>query len=111
MTVKQLAQKTNLEVLNLGEDGEREISGIYCCDLLSVVMSKGFSGACWVTIMGNINAAAVASLTDMACIVLADGTAVDEMLITKARQQDISVLKSDKPIFETALEIHGTLNA
>lgn len=110
MTVKELAEKSGFEALNLGEEGTRDITGIYCCDLLSVVMSKGFSGACWVTIMGNINAAAVASLTDMVCIVLAEGAAIDDMLIKKAEQQDISVLKSDMPIFETALKINGIIN-
>lgn len=105
MTVNELIEKTGYKVLNLSE-GYREISGIYNCDLMSVVMSKGFSGAAWVTIMANINAVAVAALTDMAVIILSEGAALDSIMIDKAKAQDINVLQSDKPIFETSLEIH-----
>lgn len=108
MTVNELIEKNGLKALSL-PDGEREISGVYNCDLMSVVMSKGFSGAAWVTIMANINAVAVAALTDMACIVLADGAAQDELMIEKAKAQDINVLISDKPIFETSLEIYRSM--
>ncbi len=112
MTVNELAEKAGFETLNLADGSdERTISGIYCCDLLSVAMSKGFPGAAWVTIMGNINAAAVASLTDMACVVLAEGAAIDEMMVSKAKQQGITVMQSPLPIFETAMKINGLLNA
>ena len=108
MTVNELIEKSDFKPLNLA-DGERQISGVYNCDLMSVVMSKGFSGAAWVTIMANINAVAVASLTDMACIVLSQDAAIDEIMIEKAKAQDINVLKSEKPIFETSLEIHSLI--
>lgn len=105
MTVEKIIELSELSPLVLA-DAKREIDGIYCCDLLSVVMSKAFSGCAWVTIMGNINAVAVASLDDMSCIILADGAAVDELMLTKAREQDVNVLQSNQPIFETALMIH-----
>lgn len=105
MTVNELIEKTGYKALCVPE-GYREISGIYNCDLMSVVMAKGFSGAAWVTIMANINAVAVSALTDMAVIVLSDGAALDSMMIEKAKMQDINVVQSDKPIFETSLEIY-----
>lgn len=108
MTVNELLNKTDFNPLCVLE-GEREITGIYNCDLMSVVMSKGFSGACWVTIMSNINAVAVAALTDMAVIVLADGAALDQLMIEKATAQGINVIQSDKPIFETSLAIYKLL--
>lgn len=105
MTVNELIDKSGFSALNLA-DGKKEISGVYCCDLMSVVMSKGFSGAAWVTIMANINAVAVATLTDMACIILADGAAIDEHMIEKAQTQEINVLQSNMQIFETSLKVH-----
>ena len=59
--------------------------------------------------MGNINSIAVAALADMACIILADGAAIDEVALTKAREQMITVLKSKNSIFETALAVHQAL--
>ena len=44
-------------------DGEREIAGgVYCCDLLSIVMGRAPADCLWVTVMGNVNAAAVATI-------------------------------------------------
>ncbi|NLZ45603.1 MAG: hypothetical protein GX896_02820 [Clostridiales bacterium] len=112
MTVLDAIEKSGFKVLNLSDDAEeREISGVYCCDLLSVVMSKCFENAAWVTIMANVNSVAVATLTEMSCIILADGAAIDEIMITKAKQQGITVVQSDKPIFETALKINQLVNA
>lgn len=111
MTAVQLIEQAGFEVLNLPEENkDRNISGVYCCDLLSVVMSKGFEDCAWITIMGNINAVAVAALTEMSVIVLAEGTAIDENMIPKAKMQGITVVKSDKPIYETAILIHDLLS-
>ncbi len=108
MTVSEIAKICNLEVLNMAEP-EKGISGVFCCDLLSIVMGKAFAGCAWVTVMGNINSIAVAALADMACIILADGAAIDEVALTKAREQMITVLKSKNSIFETALAVHQAL--
>lgn len=105
MTVNELISKCGLEVLNMGDENA-EISGVYCCDLLSVVMGKAFKGCAWVTVMGNINSVAVATLADVSCIILSDTASIDEHTLHKANQQEVTVLKSSMPIFETALAVH-----
>ena len=84
MTAEFLAKKCNLEILNLGNPNT-EISGVYSCDLLSFVMGRAFSGSAWVTVMGNINSVAVASLTEIGVIILADGVTPDENALEKAK--------------------------
>ena len=108
MNISILAEKCGLKVLNLSNH-DAEISGVYCCDLLSVVMSRAFSGCAWVTVMGNINSIGVAALADIGCIVLSDTAALDENALAKAKIQQINILKSDKPIFETALAINEAI--
>lgn len=99
------------ELLNLGftpavmANGDAEISGVYCCDLLSIVMGKAPAGAAWVTVMGNINSVAVASLTEVGAIILADGVKPDENALKKAEENGINILLSKEPIFDTALKI------
>ena len=110
MIVKELLDNENFSLVVEG-DMSREIEKIYCCDLLSIVMSKAPSDCAWVTVMGNVNAAAVASLADMSCIVLAEGAAADEVMLKKARDEQINVLKTELPIFEAALLIKGGENA
>lgn len=102
MKVKELAQKLGWE-LAYG-DGEEEISGgIYCGDLLSIVMSHAPAGCLWVTIMGNVNAMAVASLNDCAAVVLAENVAMDEDTKNGAKKGEITVLRTEMPIFEASL--------
>ena len=69
-------------------------------------MGKAPSDSVWVTVMGNKNTLAVASLADVACIVLAEGVALDEGTLKKAEEEGIAVLSTDLPVFDIALEIH-----
>ncbi len=92
-------------------DGERSADSVFCCDLLSVAMGKAKENSAWVTVMANMNTLAVASLTDVSCIVLAGGVSLDDAAISKAREQGISVFSSDEPVFETALRIYEMINA
>ena len=81
MTLNNLIEKLTaggqFKILNKGTDVEREVTGTYCCDLLSIAMSRAPEGCAWVTVMGNINTLAVAALTDAACIILAEGVTLD----------------------------------
>ena len=107
MTVQELADKHLFAVLYLSEDAqEKEIAGVYCCDLLSIAMTKVPTGAAWVTVMSNLNTLAVASLTEAACVVLAEGTAVEETLVERAKQQGICLFRTEKPVFEAALGVY-----
>ncbi|HIU65934.1 MAG TPA: hypothetical protein IAC64_00355 [Candidatus Caccomorpha excrementavium] len=111
MTVKQLAEKGIFKLVNLGDDPDREISAPYCCDLLSVAMGRAPAGSAWVTVMANVNSLAVASLTDAACIILAEGAAFDDAGKAKAEQQGITVLATEQPVFEAALAVYREMNA
>lgn len=110
MTVQQLAARPEFTVLNLG-DLNPELTRVFTCDLLSVCMCKASAGCAWVTVMGNMNAIAVAVLTDTACIILAEGTPLDDNGMAKARQQGVTVLQSKQPVFETALLVHELIHA
>lgn len=111
MTVGQLIDSGVFRVACASGDLEREITKPYCCDLLSFAMGKAPAGCAWITVMGNINTLAVASLADVACIILAEGAALDPAAAAKAMQQDIIVLMTDEPEFETAYKIYGMLKA
>lgn len=110
MTLEQFLEKSTFAVVNRGEAAERTLSGVFCCDLLSIAMSKAPADCVWVTVMGNMNTLAVASLTETACVILAEGVSLDDAAMKKAAEEGITVLASDKPIFETALAAHGMMN-
>ena len=63
MTVQDLATQLNLTPFHL-EDGSRQVTGGgYCGDLLSWVMGKAPADGVWLTIMSNVNVAAVSGLS------------------------------------------------
>lgn len=104
MKIKDLAEKLNLKVLT-PYDEDRDISGCYSGDLLSWVMSRAKEGDVWLTVMGNINAVAVAVLTDCACIVLTENASLDEQAKDKAELQGVCILQSEKNAYELSVEI------
>jgi BioD-like phosphotransacetylase family protein len=89
--------------------GDREITGVYIGDLLSWVMGRAASGDAWITIMSNQNVAAVATLADTACIILAEGVQPDEGVAALAEQKGINLLLSELSAYETALRLHDCL--
>jgi len=108
MTVSQLCKECGFEIVNLEED--REITGgVYCCDLLSFVMGRAPADGVWFTVMGNLNAVAVASLSDVACVVLCEGIPMDAPGLAKAKEQGINICKVSMPVFEAALKAHQLL--
>ena len=104
MTVKEFTEKLKLKVLTQG-DPSKEITGCYSGDLLSWVMSRAKEGDVWLTVMGNVNAVAVAVLTDCACIVLTESSPLDDTAKEKALQQGITFLSSEKNAYELSVEI------
>ena len=111
MKIRDLMDSGLFDIVNKGEDSDREIRAVFCCDLLSIAMSRGIENAAWVTVMGNINTLAVTSLTDMACVILAEGAAMDEAGRGKAQEEGITVLRTQEGIFPTALKIWNMLHA
>lgn len=111
MNIKNLIENDNFKVINIAEKAEGiEIKNIYCCDLLSMAMSKMPEKAAWVTVMSNVNSLAVASLAHASCIVFAEGVAVDEAMKIKAEEHGITVISTALPIFEAALLIRELMN-
>ena len=98
MTVNDLIKNTNFTVINPGNNLDISINKPFCCDLLSIAMSKAPANSAWITVMGNVNTLAVAVLGDVACIILADGVTLDLTAMEKAKQQDITVLQSSMPL-------------
>ncbi|NLO08835.1 MAG: hypothetical protein GX129_03085 [Clostridiales bacterium] len=101
---------SEFEILNKGNDLDREVTVPYCCDLLSIAMGRMPQGAAWVTVMANTNALAVASLAEAACIILAEGSNLDGSDIAKAKEKGITVLRSELPVFDCALLIYRRLH-
>ena len=110
MKVQALIDALSLQPFHLAHPQE-EITGGYCGDLLSWVMGRAPAGAAWMTIMSNGNVAAVAALTDCACVILTDSVQPDPDLLTKAKAHGINLLGAGAETYETALALAEALRA
>lgn len=108
MTVQALQEALGLKVFHLA-DGEREISGGYAGDLLSWVLGRAEAGTAWLTIMSNQNVAAVALMTDVACVILTEGVEPDPELLRRAEEKGVNLLGAGGDSFSVALRIGGVL--
>ena len=104
MTVNELTAKYALTLVTV-PDGEREVTGGYCGDLLSWVMGRAQQDNAWITIMSNMNIVAVASLSDVSAVILAEGVTLEQSIIDTATAKGVNILSSDKGTFEIAAMI------
>ena len=78
MKVSDLVRELNLTVF-CGEAGlDAEISGGYTSDLLSDVMGHIDEGMLWVTMQTHQNIVAVATLKDVAAVLIVNGASPDK---------------------------------
>lgn len=110
MTIREMIDQDQYEIINEGSDLSRQITEPFCCDLLSVAMGNAPAGCAWCTVMSNMNTLAVASLTDAGCVILCMGANVDDNMKMKAASEGITLLRTEKGIFETALYIYKKLH-
>ena len=100
MTIKELQEKLNLKTLVDGGEPDRAVTDCYVGDLLSWVMGRAPEDSVWLTVMGNINSIAVATLA-----VLVEDAALDEEARNKAEMHGVTIFGTDKNSYQLAVEI------
>ena len=109
MTVRELAEKLNLDIC-CGKAGlDREIQGGYTSDLLSDVMGNAGEGNIWVTLKTHKNIMAIASLKELSAIVLVKNYKPEEETITESESEGIPILSTSCQTFEITGKIYELL--
>lgn len=108
MNVKEAIEKLNLKVL-VEDDFQREITDCYIGDLLSWVMGRAPENSIWLTVMGNINSIAVATLADVSTIVLVENASLDDDAKAKAEAYGVNILSTEENAYHLATKIYELL--
>ncbi len=108
MTVNQLALLQGFSTVTMPEP-ERQIKNVYIGDLLSWVMGKAQADDAWITIMSNINVVAVASLSDVACVILAEDVILDDATIKAAQDKGINIISTPQSAYQVAKHLATVL--
>lgn len=104
MNISQLAERLELETLAMPQP-EAQVSGGYVGDLLSWVMGRAEADQVWITIMTNINILAVASLSGVSAVMVAEGSEIDGEVVAKAEEQGINLLRTPRSAFDAAVAV------
>ena len=109
MKVSDLVEKLGLKVF-CGEAGlNRAISGGYVSDLLSDVMGNASEGEVWITLQTHQNVLAIASLKELAAVILVKGFEPDEDTVMHSNEEGIPVLGTTLPTFEITGKLYQIL--
>jgi predicted transcriptional regulator len=110
MKVSELVKKYNLKIFG-GEQGlENEISGGYVSDLLSDVMGNAAENEVWITLQTHQNVMAIASLKDLAAVILVKGLEPDEDTLARSLEEGIPLLGTELGTFEVAGKLYADLS-
>ncbi|MBQ4070978.1 MAG: hypothetical protein IJD51_01005 [Clostridia bacterium] len=108
MKVKELAQISDFGAITLPE-GDRDIEGVYIGDLLSWVMGRARADDAWITIMSNVNVIAVASLSDVSCVIFAEGVMPEDSIVETATKKGINLISTSLSAYGTAVRLSEIL--
>lgn len=100
MKLREIVDRLALKVAAAQGKLDREVSGGYASDLLSDVMANSREGDIWVTLQVHPNIIAVATLKDLAAIVIVQGRKPEAQTAEKAEQEGVPLLVSELQTFE-----------
>jgi hypothetical protein len=109
MTVSELVTAMNLRVFEPGNNMNRNLAGGYASDLLSDVMGYAKQDQVWITLQNHLNVIAIASLKDIAAVILVHGQEPAEGMLTRAREEGITLLGTESDTFITSSNVYMSL--
>jgi len=110
MKVIELIEKFDLQIFS-GKSGlEIQISGGYVSDLLSDVIGYARENQVWITLQTHQNVMAIASLKDLAAVILVKGMQPDEDTLIHSEEEGIPLLGTEMETFEMAGKLYMELN-
>jgi len=100
MKILEIAQELELQVISGNNLLQKEISGGYVSDMLSDVIAHAEKGNIWITLQTHLNIIPVASMKELAGIIIVNGRQPDQDTLKKAEEEKIPILGTDKNAFQ-----------
>ena len=109
MILKEITEKLNLKVHSGADQLDKKVTGGYVSDLLSDVMGNANEGEVWITLQSHMNVVAIASLKELAAVILINGIVPDAAVVARAEEEKVSLLVSMEPAFVVAGKLYNFL--
>ena len=105
MKLREIVAAAGLTVRTVPRQLDAEVTGGYASDLLSCVLAKAQKGTLWVTLQAHPNIVAVASLLDLAGIVITEGRDLDPGTVEKANEQGVCIMTTEHATFTVVAKL------
>ena len=109
MNVETIVKELDLKVFSGKAGLGREITGGYVSDLLSDVMGRADEGQVWVTLQTHKNVMAIASLKELAAIIIVNGYKPDDNTMEQSNEEGIPLLGTSMSTFEVTGKLYERL--
>jgi len=103
----ELIQKLNLSVRSAKMHLDREVTGGYASDLLSDVLGHSKEGNLWITLQIHQNIVGVASMKDLAGIILVNNREPEPETLEKAELEKLPIMVTEMPTFELVGKLYS----
>jgi hypothetical protein len=110
MTLLEIVDALELEILAGGDRLDRTVSGGYCGDLLSNVLATARPGDLWITIQHHVNVVGVAQVAGLTGVLLAANALPAESMVAKSDELGVVLLRSPHSAFDLAGRLHRALS-
>ncbi len=104
MNTYMLCEKLSLKCLT-DNNCEKNISGCYISDLLSLAMGRVEKDNIWISVQTNLNIVAIAVLTEAACVIVPESIEIPSLVIDKAKEENVIIFSSPDTAYELAKKI------
>jgi hypothetical protein len=105
MKLNYIAEKLNLQIQTPLTNLNIDVTGGYTSDLLSDVMAHAKKGDIWITLQIHQNTVAVATLKELAGIILINGKQPAPETIIKAEEERVPILTSEATAYDLICEL------
>ncbi len=102
MKLREIVDRLPLAV-KAGAGGlDVEVAGGYAADLLSCAMAGARKGYVWLTLQGHLNVVAIATLNDLAGVIVTEDKPVAPDTLARAEAEGLPVLTTSLPTYDLA---------
>lgn len=111
MNVKEIAEQLNLKVVSGASGLSNIISGGYTSDLMSDVIANAENGNIWITLQTHKNVMAIASLKDLAAVIVVNNQQPEDDMISQSNEEGIPVLVANEATFTISGKVFNLINS
>ena len=104
-SLKEIIETLNLETVSSVSTEGRSVVGGYAADLLSCAMKGAKKDYVWVTLQSHLNVVAVASLSNLAGVIITEGNRPDPETVARAEKEGVVLLVTPKTTFTVVGEL------